>query len=150
MDGLFKGGLRRHTQRISTALKTALRIQRACACPPPSRVLSLSLSRLSSGKVARLEGLICIFVRVSKVFNEDLARRPVRQIRWSPHAERDGAIVAEEEEVEEEDDAGAQAGGSAPLRSTLQTARSQTMQELISISLSLPPPPLCLRLIISH
>lgn len=91
------------------------------------------------------------------MFNEDLARRSVWQIRWSPHAGGDVVIVAVEEdeekernEEEEEDDAGAQAGGSAPLRSALQTARSQTMQELISISLSLPPPLLCLQLVISY
>lgn len=79
------------------------------------------------------------------------------QIRWSPLAGRDAVIAAEEvveaaevAEEEEEEDAEAQAGGSAPLRSTLQTARSQTMQELISISLSLPPPSLCLWLIISY
>lgn len=36
---------------------------------------------------ARLEGLICIFVQVSKVFNESW-QRPVWQIRWAPRWER--------------------------------------------------------------
>lgn len=51
-------------------------------------------------------------------------------------ADQMGPTLGETQGAAEEEDAEAKAGGSEQSRSTLETARSQTMQELISISLS--------------